>query len=229
MKYFVLAALTAASLPYAAIAGEVNGGSVSFGGSALLDGGESTDMTYFGGSVEVGFAPNFAMQADLNRSKLSGDSLVSFGVHAITHMSETTSLGFYTTYDRIGDEGQNTYGLEAGFGQGRFKGETYLGLAQAEGADGTFFGIKGMGKASDNLALGLSHDRYDEDSDSLSNSALRAEYAIENFIVEAQIAQMDVNGTSSEAIFGLGARITFGAERGETFGSRGIANIIPGL
>lgn len=231
-KSFIAAALAAALISHPVLAGEVTGGSIGIDYSAFTEDSYGTiDKTSLSGSLEYGFDRNVAVQGDLALTKfgLSEFDANNVTLHGIYHIDEATSLGAFIGRDTVESEGLTFYGLEAGHEVGQFAGETYIAYGEESGVDGTIFGLSGLYKANDALGLGMSYDRLDIEDADAHRVALEAEYRMQSVVLTAQLGQAEIEDTGSETFFGIGARMTFGAERGATFGKRGLIELLPGL
>jgi len=227
-----VAAISAAIFAQSALAGEVTGGAIGLDYSAFSEDSAGTvDKQTLWGSVEYGFARDFSVQGDLAFAKFGATDLDASNVtlHGIYHLDDATSFGAFIGRDKLESEGLTFYGVEAGREFGTFDGEAYLGYAEDEGDSGTLFGLSGMYNATESFGFGMDYDRLDVEGSDITTVALTTEYRMDRLVLSAEIGQADLDGFGSESYFGLGARMTFGADRGTTFNRRGVVNFIPGL
>jgi hypothetical protein len=112
-----------AAAPFAA-----NAQGISFEGASIgYDYANNNTFDYyqeeFSGSVEIGFGPQFSVQADLASWSYDGDptdDFTSYGLHAIYDLSASTSVGaFYgredwsgSVYTMAGVEARHSYGAD---------------------------------------------------------------------------------------------------------------------
>ena len=215
---------------------ELTGGSLAFGYSAFND---ETDLnrTAIKGQAEVGFNRNLAAQLDLGSYNfgLVDETGTNFTLHGIYHLNAETSFGVFYARDDIFNGSADQIGIEAGFDVSEaFAAEVYASTGDNAGADGTMFGFDLGYDISDRVKLnaGLDHANYDLGTD-LTRFSIGAEYntgEYGNFYAEVgslDISAFGLNG--SETYVGLGFRLDFGAERGATFGQRGLLDMLPGL
>ena len=231
-KLSFIAALSAAVFAQSATAGEVTGGAIGLDYSAFSeDGAGSVDKQTLWGSIEYGFSRAFSVQGDLALSKFGATDLDARNItlHGIYHIDDETSLGAFIGHDSVESEGLTFYGAEVGGEFGALDVESYVAYGEGDTDNSTLFGLSGMYNASETFGFGMNYDLVDSDEDDISTIALTSEYRMERFVLSAEIGQADVDGSGSASYFGLGARMTFGAERGTTFSRRGVVDFVPGL
>ena len=245
MNYSLGMTLFAASAVLASpsIAFEFTGGEVSLDYSAYIDdiAGEDLNKTSLEGAVEFGFNRNFAMQVDLGFQNFGfiDESGYNPAVHGIYHLTDDTSFGLFLGHDDISSIDADYFGLQAGYESAGFEVEAYwstgdVSEASLGSADVNIFGLAGAVDIAPNFQLTGGINRADFDGGiSASQFEVGVRYAAsDNFILRASIgsAKEDAFGTSvSENFFTIGGEITFGAERGATFGQRGLLRLFPGL
>lgn len=229
---FALGAALLFTAPAAAF--EVTGGEVQLAYSAFW---ENTDASkaVLEGAVEFGFNRNFGVQLDLgfHNLNLAEETGTNGVLHAIFHLSDRTSVGAFYGMDRLLGESIDFYGLELGQEGRNFDFEAYVGLGEEAGGSGTVVGLSGRYNVNEAFSFGLALHRVDiEDSDA-TRIGITSEYAMTpGFALAAEFGTVDATlfGTSdSEAYFEVGATWRFGAERGATFGKRGLLELLPGL
>ena len=231
-KFFSVAALFAVGFAQSAVAGEVTGGSLGFTYSAFSDDSAATvDKKSIAGSVEYAFDRQFALQGDLSLVKFGATDLDghSYTLHGIYHLDDATSFGAFIGRDEVDSVGETFYGLEIGREFDQLDTEGYIAHGQADDLTGTLFGLSALYNATDSFAFGMRYDTLDIDTVEASRVSLLTEYEIDRVVLSAEVGQADINGVGSESFFGVGARMTFGADRGTTFEKRGLLDVIPGL
>ena len=230
-----VAALCGATLlcANAAQAVEITGGSVELSYSSFAS-ESSVRQIGIEGSMEIGFTQNFSAQVDLTHHKFntSGEDITTIATHVIYHMNDVTSFGaFYAIEDTAKGE-FDYYGIEAGHEIGLFEFEGYIGRADAKAVDADVAGISARYGFADTFGVTGSYDYIDLTGSDLSTATLRIDRDVSdnvNLFVEVGSARANAGGLSgSEGFVGLGGKYTFGAERGATFNTRGIATLLPG-
>jgi hypothetical protein len=185
MRPFITAvALAAAPLASHAQAISFEGATISYeyAGNQTYD----YDQDELSGSVEIGFGPQFSVQADLAtwNYDYSSDDYISYGLHLIYDVSASTSVGaFYvkddwdpSIYTMVGLEAKHSFGadsampleIEAFYGRYdyEFSGYTFDVLSvDADWAVGSGFSLNG----------GFSHSDGDEEA---FLTRIGAEYAL---------------------------------------------------
>jgi len=214
---------------------EVTGSTVDLSYSTFFD---DTDVSRFalGGQVEVGFTRNFSLQFDAAYYDLNAvnDSGRTLGVHAIYHFSEEGSLGAFWGNDDISGSDVDFYGLEGGYEFNSVDAEVYFATCDTAGVDGTIIGADPYGEIGNGFGLGagIDHGNFDGGVDVTRFNVMVDYAATRNTSVYLEIGSLDVNAfglSGSEGFIGFGARFDFGAERGATFGRRGLLELLPGL
>jgi hypothetical protein len=222
-------------MPTIASAFDVTGGEVSIGHSVFID---DTDFarSSLEGSVELGFSKSIGVQVDAGISSFNviSETSTAFAVHGIYHFNEATSAGVFVGTEELASESDAFYGAEVGteFTQGDIEG--YVEFGEDSGVDVTVIGLSGSYQLNDTFALGASVDYVEFDGGiDLTRVGVRGDYAVgqqTDLYAEAGSLSADAFGlTGSEAFVGVGAEFNFGAERGATFGRRGLARLLPGL
>ena len=215
---------------------ELTGGSLTFAYSAFVD-ETSFDRTDIRGQTEFGFSRGFSTQLDIAAYRFGqiDRTGTNVTVHAIYHVSDATSLGAFFSRDDVLDGHADLYGLQAGFDfSDDLAGEAYLSTGDNEGVDGNLLGFDLGYQLNERvgLNLGLDHADFDFGAD-LTRISVGAEYATgEAGRVFAEIGSLRAEAfelSGSDEYIGLGYRIDFGAERGATFGERGLLRMLPGL
>jgi hypothetical protein len=241
LKFACISALTIAGSQ--AYAFEITGGDLRLGYSAFTDEvlGEDLGKTALEGSVEFGFDRYIALQFDLGLQdfKLAEKSGNNLAVHVLHHMNEDTSVGLFVGRDKISSIEADYYGIEAGYEAHNFEFEAYLSTGDVSepslgSSDVNIVGVSGAFDVSPSLKLtgAVHHADFDGD-DSASRFEVGIQYAASDhlaLVASVGSAEGDIYGSSaSENFFAVGAELTFGANRGATFGQRGLLRLIPGF
>lgn len=216
-------------------AAELTGGSIDLGYSAFTD---DTDVsrTALRGQAELGFNRHFGLQLDLGSYNFDAqdETGTNVSLHGTFHLNETTSFGAFYTRDDIGSGDADFFGVEAGFDFSNAVGaEVYFSTGDDNGVDGDVFGFDLAYNVNDQIALNAGFDRasFDLGAD-LTRLSVGVEYQTPGFAnYYAEFGNVDANLMGlggSESYIGLGVRLDFGADRGATFGQRGLLDILPG-
>ncbi|EPX79836.1 porin [Litoreibacter arenae] len=230
-----LAALALCASIQPSVAFELTGGSVDLSYSAFTD---ETDVSKLAlqGSVEAAFTRNFGAQLDLSYHdfNLVNDSGTNVTLHALYHVNEVASLGLFYGRDSDGTTDIDFYGIEGGYEFADFDAEMYLATGDEAGISGNILGISGRYGLNEQTGLGGSIDRVDFDGGvDVTRIGLKVDHDLtETFNLNAEVGTLraSASGVSdSEAFVGIGAQFKFGAERGATFGKRGLLDLLPGL
>ncbi|MCU9846572.1 hypothetical protein OEZ60_00945 [Defluviimonas sp. WL0024] len=230
---FAIVASTLAFTP--AMAVEVTGGDLAFSYSTFTD---DTDVSKLAvtGAVEIGFTPNFGVQFDAGAHafNLIDETGTNLTLHGIYHANDQVSFGGFYGNDRLFGDNQDFYGLEAGFDLGAANAEAYLAHADDAGFHVNITGLSGSYGFDHGFTLGgsLQHANFDGGLD-VTRFGATGSYAVSpTFDVYAELGTVKAGAfgfSNSEPYVGIGAAMTFGAERGATFGRRGLFELLPGL
>ncbi|KIC19083.1 MULTISPECIES: hypothetical protein [unclassified Leisingera] len=234
MKRLFSAACAAAALAGSLQAAEITGGSFDLSTSAFAD---DTDYarTAVGGAVELGFSRSFSTQldlfyADFNLTDLEGANAT---LHGIAHVSSTTSLGLFYGIEETGRDEYDFYGIEAGHEFGFADAEFYLGEGDDGAISGTIAGVAFRRDVNSQFTVGAGLDHLDLGNIELTRIAASAQYDVgkgAKFYGELGSLNAEAQNLSgNEAFVGIGLKWDFGANRGTTFGRRGLVNKLPGL
>lgn len=214
---------------------EVTGADITLGYSAFTEDNDF-NASALEGSLEVGFNKQFGVQLDLGYHKFGAidDDATTATLHGIYHVDDATSLGLFYGRDSALGGNIDFYGIEAGHEYDRFDVEGYVAHGEESGFSGTVVGLSGAYAATDSFKLGLSLDNADFDGGvTVRRVGVKGAYDFGTAAsVYAEIGSLNgkVGGFSdSETFVGVGASFSFGADRGATFGQRGLAHLIPGL
>jgi len=230
-----MALMATTTLATSAAAAELVGGSVQLDYSAFTD---ETDFSRVGleGSLELAFTREFSVQGDLGYQSFGesdADSTI-YGLHAIYHLNDDTSLGAFYSRDDIDGGDIDLYGVEVGHEVNGFEIESYLSHVEGDGDSGTLLGISGRYEFENTIGLTGSFDRIDEGDVDINFVGLTLDRDVSpnmNLFVKVGSADASVTGlgSGSETYVGIGGKISFGAERGATFEQRSLTGLIPGL
>ncbi|MBY6137956.1 hypothetical protein KUV26_00730 [Leisingera daeponensis] len=234
MKRIIGAAAAAAAMAGSLQAAEITGGSFDLSTSAFAD---DTDFARkaVGGALELGFSRGFSTQldlfyADFNATRLEGANAT---LHGIAHVSDSTSLGLFYGVEEAGNDEYDFYGIEAGHEFGFADAEFYLGEGDDGAISGTIAGIAIRKDVTSQFTINAGLDHLDLGSIDLTRIAAGAEYDIgegAKFYGELGSLNADAQNLSgNEAFVGIGFKWDFGANRGTTFGRRGLVSKLPGL
>ena len=202
-------------------------------------------------SGEIPVSRQFSLQGDLSISAFDlygyEDSFNTVTVHGIQHISATSSVGGFLTYDSIDDDalgeadmlsvgieaGGNFAGLDAeiwfGLGRGSVDGDDFVGSYNAEGV---FFGMEAKYPVGRGALIGkFEHFNFDGVVES-SQLGVGFEVSPTPFVnVRLMAETSDVGVDYFDADFGeniddtsysLGATFKLGKRPGTVFGSRSI-------
>ena len=189
-------------------------------------------------SGELALSRGFSLQGDLFTGNVGDDfddiGSVGATLHTLFHISETSSVGAFVTYEELEGASFGSVGVEAGATFGTFATEVWLGVGEDEfGSDGNYFGLetrRGMGPV--NLFASLEYYNVSGDLESVQ-SGIGVEYEGLNGIgLSAAVEQVHVEqdtffGASSDSTtsLSLGATYRFGKRPGTVFGERSITGI----
>ncbi len=249
MKSLALSAVALATVAAPAFAQSFVGGEVSLGYSTFT-GDVDGDALNLSASAELAITRDFGIQADLGYTDFgdigaadgTGADANSVALHVIYNLSDSASAGLFFGYESgtfddgtTETEDDTTFvGVELGYEVGAVNFEFYYAKPLDEIIDNaSFYGISGAYDINGAFAVTAGADRLTtDDFVDLTTVAIGAEYAVLPYITlgaEIGSASIDTGASSdSETFVGLGATFTFGAERGATFDSRGLAQMVPG-
>jgi len=237
MKIKMAGALCAfAALSSGSYAAELTGGSVDLGYSAFTDNSDFA-RTALRGQAELGFNRNWAAQLDLGSYSFDtlGDTGTNVTLHGIFHVNDQVSLGAFYSRDDLQGGDADSIGVEAGFDLNEnVAAEIYLSTGDNNGIDGNIIGFDLGYNVPDQWELSVGMDRASFDFGvDLTRLSLGAEYQTQGPTnIYAEFGSLDANAFGlggSEPYVGVGVRLDFGADRGATFGQRGLLDMIPGL
>ncbi|WP_141693053.1 hypothetical protein [Thioclava sp. SK-1] len=239
MKHILIAA-TALFSPLAAQALETTGANLDLSYGAFTEETDVSKLT-LKGSAEVGFAPQFAVQADIATNAFGFTDIdgQNYALHAIFHASEDVSLGGFVGREDVESDDWTYAGLEIGQDFGRFNYEANFTNGDSDGIEVNNIGIRGGYAINGFTRIGARLDHVDVDFDAngvnfdlgdATRFGLTAEYTpTQGLMTYGELGTLDIDGLGSETYVKIGARVTFGALRGATFEQRGLQDLFPGL
>lgn len=233
MKHSLILALAGLSCATAAQAFEVTGGSLSLGYSSFVGGSDATDVNKLslGSSMELGLSHQFALQGDFSLTQFDATNTdnLNFGLHAIVHANESTSVGAYVGRDRFEGQNLNYFGFEVGHQAGMIDTQGYVTFAKDGGSDGTVIGVKGDYAFTDTAMIGARFDNLNVDGADASRLSVTGEMeALPGVTLTGELGRARVESLGSETFVGVGVKVNFGEKRGTTFDRRSILDLLPG-
>ncbi|MGJ8544638.1 MAG: hypothetical protein ACSHWZ_04275 [Sulfitobacter sp.] len=235
MKIYIPALLCATFLvPNAVAAFEVTGGELTFGTSAFTD---DTSLNRMGieGAVEFAFNRSFGVQAELgyNKGNFSDLDSVNVGLHFLYHLDDNNSFGAFAVNEASEGEDLQLYGIEFGIEANKIDYEGYYAKVETEYLSTDMFGFAANYEFDNGIGITGSYDNLGSSGINASRLAVKLDRDVSeslNLYVEAGKGKIEALGVGvSEPFVGLGATVTFGAERGATFDIRSIGRKLPGL
>ena len=222
----LLAALPAAAQQFA-------GGQVDLTMRSFDDLGIETTSARVSG--EMALSRSFSLQGDLftGTDDSLGDDDSSFGatLHGLLHVSETSTVGVFTTYEGNDSSSFGSFGVEAGASFGEIATEIWLGVGENDtGSDANYFGLETR------RAFGLVHlfggvEYYNISGEIESvQSGLGVEYqSAGGFGLTAKIEdnyfEYDDQFSFDDTSVSIGASYRFGKRPGTVFGERSLSGI----
>ena len=229
-KAFLAVALATASS--GAMAQGFTGGSLGIEYNSPTDGSDFGGTTYSGGAefavtrdISLGFT---AADYKFDNSDTDGSNLT---LHGAYHLNDLATVGLFVAQDRVDGENSTIYGLEAGseFTSGTVNG--YFG--RDTDSSSNLFGVGGTYDIQPAIGVQGAFDVLSGGDTDVSQITLGGTYRLasgpEFFAQVGNVNADSTQGSDNQSFIGLGARITFGAERGTTFGQRSIFEAIPGF
>ncbi|MEF3047871.1 hypothetical protein [Pseudotabrizicola sp. L79] len=224
-------------LSSSASAFDITGGSVALEYSKFTESPlNDLDKTSLKGSVEIGFSPEFSVQADLGLSVFGFTNAdgTNIALHGIYHVNDATSIGAYLGRDELSFgpfKDDVTYlGAEVGHQGNGLSTEVYVGMITNSGINATTLGLGGSYAVTDRIDLGAQFDSLRIDGDDVVRLGLTGDVAATDTIsIYGEVGRGWVQSVGSENYLSLGGRYTFGAKGKATFDQRGILTALPGL
>ena len=233
MARHLIAALSALALaPQIAGAFEITGANIGLNYSTFAEHGmRDTNKASLNGSLEAGFGPNFSIQTDIGAHQFGilDDSGQNFALHGIYHMSNGASVGAFAGRDWLAGQNLDLWGLEARNTFGMFDVEGNLTFIDGDNGRGNAVGLRSDYAFSNQLSLGGRFDYVDDGSETLTRVGALADFVPQDgMVISGEVGAADLPDDNVEPYVGLGLKMTFGGNRGTTFGSRGLQDILPG-
>lgn len=231
-KLFGAALLAAVAAAGAASAQEFKGAELSAEILMFDEGDDLTSMNYRG-SLEFGVFGPFGGAADLSFYDFEDDdSARSVTLHAIYDAFSMATVGAFYARDSADGQDADLYGIEASSSFGSFGGEVYLGMGSDEVDDIVTFGFDGAYDVTSSISVLASGAAVDLESGGFSRLSVGGEYRFGETgpALYAEIGRLGVGiddgDSASNTFIGLGGRIAIGPNRGTTFESRGIFELL---
>jgi len=139
----IVSALTFSSLSVPALAQGISGGELTAEAYGFNDGSDENSVNFSAG-LEYSVNRNLSAAVDLSLydSTVYGNDILSTTIHAIYHLNDAASVGFFAGRDTSDGRAAMYYGLEGGFEQGQFEAQGYL--SSYDNSDrSTAFGLSG--------------------------------------------------------------------------------------
>lgn len=236
IKLAIVACGLTAFIAPSAQAFEITGGELTLSYSAFTD-HSSASTTSLTGAVEVGFSKNFGVQVDLATYDLpyGNENGTNATIHAIYHVNDATSLGAFYGTDELNGSSLDLYGIEVGHEFGAFGLEAYMTNLSDNGTVATMYGLSGNYALNGAFGLTGSVDRleFDPAPVSVTRLALGMDYSFTpSMSAYAEVATVTVavpGDSMSENLYEVGARFSFGANRGVTFEKRSYFGFLGGF
>jgi hypothetical protein len=193
--------------------------------------------TSYRGSVEAGVYGGLGVAADLSFQDFGDDEGVrSFTLHALYDAFQFATVGAFASRDSSDGSDSQIYGIEAGRSFGSLGVESFLGAGDSEGVDFGVFGIEALYDISPAFSVTGSVTSVALDGGTIGRASLGGEYRFNDTgpAVYGEIGRLSVEDDAetfgvSTTYFGLGARIAIGPNRGTTFDSRGLRELLSGF
>lgn len=205
---------------------ELSGEILAFSATDVMDHG-------YRGSLEFGVFGSFGVQADLGFYDLEDRYTArNVTIHVVYDAFDLATLGAFHARESVEDaEAATLWGLEAGKSLGPIGGEAYVAFGDAEAGSFRTFGFDAAFDLAPALSLTASGAGLDTEGTGASRLSLGGEYRFgeRGPAVYAEIGRLSADGAEPDRFIGLGARIAIGPNRGTTFESRGINEVLAGF
>lgn len=227
------AALLSVAWAGGAMAQDFKGAEVSAELLTFNDGDEVLANNYRG-SVEFGVMGTFGVAADLSFYDFEeGDSVRNITLHVLYDaFAFGTVGGFYARDSEEGFDPSNVFGVEGGTSFGQAGVEAYLGFGERNDEGFTIFGFDGAYDVTPAISITASGAAVDIDGGGLSRLSVGGEYRFGDRgpAVYAEVGRVSVGEDTglgeSRGFIGFGGRIAIGPNRGTTFESRGLNEVL---
>ncbi len=239
MIHRLLAALPAVALfAGAAAAQDFRGAELSVEALAF-DGDDSETFSNYRGAAEVGIPGGFGIAADLSFFNFGDDEdgIRNLTVHGLTEALPLATWGLFYARDSADDSSSDTFGVEAGRNLGGLGIEAYLGFGDEDDEEFRLAGFDGTFDLGSAFAVTGSGALLDTDGGNVGRLSVGGEFRFAGGRGPALYAEVGRIGAADAALgvedgstfVGVGARIAIGANRGTTFGSRGLGEVVGGF
>ena len=231
-RYLGAVALLAAAWADWSMAQEFKGAELS---AELLTFNEGDDVTSnnYRGSVEFGVFEAFGLAADLSFYDFEdGEGVRNITVHAIYDAFSMATVGAFYARDSSEDERLDVMGVEAGRSFGSVGVEGYVGFGEEEDEGFTTFGFDGAFDVTPSVSLTASGAAVDLEGGGVSRLSIGGEYRFGEAgpAVYADVGRLSVGDDAglgdSTSFIGVGGRVAIGPNRGTTFESRGLYEVL---
>ena len=226
------ALLTCAALGSAASAQEFRGAEVSAELLTFTKGDDLTSNNYRG-SVEFGLFGGFGVQADLSFYDFEdGDTVRSVTVHGLYDAFDLATVGAFYSQETVDETDTAVFGVEAGRSFGAAEVEGYLGRGDADGEGFTTFGFDAAYEVTPTISVTASGAAVDLEGGGVSRLSVGGEFRFgeQGPAVYAEIGRLSASDDAglgdSAGFLGVGARLSLGQNRGTSFESRGLFDVL---
>lgn len=183
MKHLIPATILAAAMPMAAFA---NGGAITLTyGQLDAGGGDDVDTYNLSGKYSYSFANGLQLNASLRTETVDGGGGSDFDLQTLNaDLRYSFNGGFYAgayvsqfSFDLLGDETVDGYGLLAGYDNGVFDVLGYAGVVEVDGAteDVTEIGLRGR-YTGPNYDVFASYQNISDGSDDVNLAGVGGSY-----------------------------------------------------
>lgn len=195
--------------------------------------GEDFTANNYRGSLEFGVVGPFGVQADLSFYDLEdAETVRNTTLHLTYDALEFATVGAFYARDSVDGSDASLWGAEAGRSLGPAGGEVYVGFGDNEGADFRAFGFDGAVDLGGRFSLTASAASIHFDEGNINRLSAGAEWrwGDNGPAIYAEVGRLNATadglGTASADFIGLGGRIAIGPNRGTTFESRGLFEVL---
>lgn len=192
--------------------------------------------TSYSGGAEYALSRSFGVAANFSYFGLSAldTDATNLTIHGLYHLGGAATVGLFIGREWTDGVGADIYGLEGGteFAGGTVEG--FVGQIDGTDRDGTMLGLSGRYDFTDAIAATAELGRASlGEETNLTRLSVGGAYALapglDLYGNLGQITGESGGADAEETFIGIGARVSFGANRGTTFGARSQYDIIPGF